>query len=121
MVPFQKTIPDICSKGFLRDYSKVAKYGKGVYFARDAQYPVVNGYARFDDSNGYAQLLYCRVICGDSAQGTENLIRPPTKSIGGVNLEYESFADSITDPSIVVCCTDCQAYPVLKLIIKKKK
>jgi len=109
---YSKTVPEICSKGFLRDYNSTHAYGKGVYFARDAKYPVGNGYARFDDDKTCAHLLYCRVICGESAQGKSDLVRPPSKSSGH---EYESLVDVLTNPSIVVCCTDCQAYPVLKL------
>ncbi|ETO23598.1 hypothetical protein RFI_13583 [Reticulomyxa filosa] len=63
----------------------------------------------FDDENNYAHLLYCRVICGESAQGKQDMVRPPSKPVvGNVTLEYESLVDKLVDPSIVVCCTDCQ-------------
>ncbi|ETO36658.1 hypothetical protein RFI_00403 [Reticulomyxa filosa] len=117
-----KTVPEICSKGFLRDYNSTSLYGKGVYFARDASYPVTRGYAKFDDTNGYARLMYCRVICGESCVGKKDLIRPPTKPTGsdGVTLEYESFVDTVSNPSIVVCCTDFNPQKEINLCKVKK-
>jgi len=101
----------------LRDYNKTHKYGKGVYFATEANYPIHTGYALFDANDNCAEILYCRVICGQSVEGKEDFVRPPSKD---KTHEFESMVDNTKNPSIYVVTNDYQSYPVLKLIIRDK-
>ncbi|ETO26318.1 poly (ADP-ribose) polymerase family, member 11 isoform 2, partial [Reticulomyxa filosa] len=107
---FQTTIGFIFEqkkKSFLRDYNKTFVFGKGVYFAKDARYSVVNEYAKFDNPDGHAELLYCRVICGESVRGDKNCLRPPDKQNVKVVQEYETMIND--DASIFVTCNDNQS------------
>lgn len=114
-------VEEIAHKGFLRDLNSQHMYGKGVYFAKDCSYVIANDYAKFDNSNDCAELLYCRVICGESVVGKQTYVRPPDKGhVVGVKQEYETMVDSLYNPSIFVVCNDHQSYPVMKFIIKKK-
>ncbi|ETO13861.1 hypothetical protein RFI_23505, partial [Reticulomyxa filosa] len=109
--------------GFLRDYNSTHMYGKGVYFARDANYPVNYGYAKFDDVDKCAHLLYCRVICGEIALGQKDFLRPPSKPSGNkkIDIEYETMVNSISSPTIFVCCTDCQVTALIQCTLFSKE
>ncbi|ETO30832.1 poly ADP-ribose polymerase, partial [Reticulomyxa filosa] len=107
--------------GFLRDYNKTHLYGKGVYFARDARYPIYKGYAVFEGTTCCTELLYCRMVCGESTVGKETYIRPPPKSSSDPRShEFESMIDSISDPTIFVATNDFQSYPVFKFVVQDK-
>eukprot|EP01083_Nonionella_stella_P216337 777790_1 len=87
----------IIKNGFDRSFNKAAAYGKGSYFARDANYSV-NGYCGKDTSGTYSILL-CKVIVGDFAVGTSATVSIPKKPDGS---EYDTLVNSKANPSIFV-------------------
>ncbi|XP_066488301.1 protein mono-ADP-ribosyltransferase PARP12-like isoform X2 [Tiliqua scincoides] len=81
-------------------------YGKGSYFARDAQY-----------SHNYCQreakvktMFVAQVLVGDFITGHANYTRPPVKSTGTLN-SYDSCVDRLVDPSIFIIFEKHQIYP----------
>jgi len=96
-------------------------YGKGVYFAKNACDAIsgLNGNSCKFDDNGEAELLYCRVICGESDVGDKFKIRPTYKPHVSDKHEYETMVDNQTNPNIYVTCSKYQAFPCLKIVIKK--
>jgi len=106
----------ICTSGFLRDYNNTHAFGKGVYFARDANYSINPRYAVPNVTTGRQYMLFCRVICGEYVKGQQDFLRPPQKNNA---YEYETMVDVCLDPSIIVACNDHQAYPTLLLEIEK--
>lgn len=84
------------------------KYGKGVYFARDASYS--HFYAKPPDANGQRHLYYVQVLTGEYTLGSESMIVPPLKSSQG-NLQYDSTVDNTANPTIFVVYHDSQNYP----------
>jgi len=115
-----ETVNNICEKGFVKDLSVTKELGKGVYFAKDPQYSIDKQNLQFDNHNKHAELLYCRIICGESVLGKESFLKPPAKEHVDWRYEqYETMVDDKCNPTIYVCCTNYQAYPCLKLTIKK--
>jgi len=113
-------VKQICEKGFVKDLSVTKEFGKGVYFAKDAQYLIDKQNLQFNPSNQHAELLYCRIICGESVVGQKSFLKPPEKEHVDWRYEqYETMVDDKRNPTIYVCCTNYQAYPCLKLTIKK--
>ncbi|KAM9030083.1 protein mono-ADP-ribosyltransferase PARP12-like isoform 2-T2 [Ara ararauna] len=81
-------------------------YGKGSYFARDASY-----------SHSYCELtvkkkimFVARVLVGDYVNGNAAYVRPPTKSVDGLQF-YDSCVDNHINPSIFVVFEKYQIYP----------
>uniref|UniRef100_A0A672TX13 PAR12 polymerase n=1 Tax=Strigops habroptila TaxID=2489341 RepID=A0A672TX13_STRHB len=81
-------------------------YGKGSYFARDASY-----------SHSYCQpmvknnvMFVARVLVGDYVNGNTAYVRPPPKSVDGLQF-YDSCVDNETNPSIFVVFEKYQIYP----------
>ncbi|NXS54524.1 PAR12 polymerase, partial [Brachypteracias leptosomus] len=81
-------------------------YGKGIYFARDASY-----------SHQYCQtalktntMFVARVLVGDYVRGNAAYVRPPTKSVDGLQT-YDSCVDNEFNPSIFVVFEKYQIYP----------
>jgi len=115
-----KVVKQITEKGFMRDYNARCTFGKGVYFAKESEYSIDENYAKFDDKNQCTQLLYCRVICGESVIGAQSYVRPPDKTSNKCQ-EYETMVNNTSNPTVYVACNDHQCYPYMKLIIKRKK
>ena len=106
----------IIRNGFDRTYSTVAKYGKGTYFARDADYSAVERYSP-THSDGYQYMLLCRVIVGDSVVGSSGNNVMALKPNGD---EYDTRVDNLTNPSIFVVWRDYRAMAVYLIKFKHK-
>ena len=88
-----KVADTICSNGFDRSYSKVAQFGKGVYFANDPEYSLGPGYAKPDPA-GVQTLLLTHVLVGNPTIGRYNQL--------GVPAGFDSFVNTSRHPGIFV-------------------
>ncbi|NWH58055.1 PAR12 polymerase, partial [Geococcyx californianus] len=86
--------------------SNGSNYGYGSYFARDASY-----------SHAYCQpegktyiMFVARVLIGDYVKGNAIYVRPPTKSVHGLQF-YDSCVDDELNPSIFIVFEKNQIYP----------
>jgi len=82
-------------------------YGKGVYFAKAAEYSARDAYSR-PNSSGEQLIFLCRVLVGEYCQGKQDALTPDVRA--GYDL-YDSTVDSMRDPTIFVTYHDAQAYP----------
>ena len=113
-------INSIAENGLLRDYNSVSLYGRGTYFAKNAEYSLNPRYTP-DEPDGTCNLLLCRVLLGESCTGKQGMERPDTKP--GSSRLYESMVNSRSDPTIFVLSagSDNQCYPefLLKLRVRR--
>lgn len=105
-----KNLYKIQVQGFNRDYNLTAKYGRGVYFARDASYSMDAQYAAPEKKTGFQYLLYCKVLVGASCEGKESFKRPRERP-DSPHETFDSFVDQSVDPTIYVTCRDAQCIP----------
>ena len=85
------------------------RYGKGVYFARDASYS--DNFSRLDSFN-HKHMFLVKVLTGEFARGNSGYIQPPQRNPGNSETDLcDSCVDIIPNPSIFVIFHDCQAYP----------
>jgi len=83
------------------------KYGRGVYFARDASYSV-----EYAGGGGGARYMYlARVLVGQYCAGNSSMIVPPPKNPYRPEILYESVVDNTGNPAIYVVFYDTQCYP----------
>lgn len=92
----------------------VSRYGKGVYFARDASYSAYTAYST-PDSQGFQYMLACRVVVGEYCRGVQDALIPAVRDKKSHSL-YDSTVglasgDTMSNPSIYVTYHDAQAYP----------
>ncbi|XP_066525382.1 protein mono-ADP-ribosyltransferase PARP12-like [Hoplias malabaricus] len=80
-------------------------YGKGSYFARDAQY----SHSYTGDSTTRCMFV-CRILVGDYTVGNSSYVRPPSKD-GGDTIFYDSCVNNLNNPSIFVVFEKHQIYP----------
>ena len=104
-----KYVDPICQQGFdwrVCGLSVGTKYGKGSYFARDANFS--DCYT--DHSN--SRLFLVRVLVGEYTLGKKDVVRPPPKDPRNPLMDlYDSCVDKVDDPSIFVIFNQDQAYP----------
>ena len=83
-------------------------YGRGVYFARDAQYSV--GYA---GGGGYGgrHMYLAKVLVGQYCVGNPSMVVPPPKNPSKPEILYDSVVNNQSSPSIFVVFFDNQCYP----------
>ena len=64
------TVPKIVEMGFNRSFCgrNATRFGKGVYFARDASYSSSTTYSR-PNSKGVQHMFVCRIVVGEFCQG----------------------------------------------------
>ncbi|RVE58381.1 hypothetical protein OJAV_G00209100 [Oryzias javanicus] len=107
----EDTMKIINDRGFNRVYAgkNAACYGNGSYFAVNSSYSASDTYSR-PNANGEKIMYLCRVLTGDSTLGQQNMIAPPPKSSGSIEL-FDSAVDNMTKPSMFVIFHDTQAYP----------
>ena len=83
-------------------------YGRGVYFARDAQYSVnyaaVGGY-------GGRHMYLAKVLVGQYCVGNPSMVVPPPKNPSKPEILYDSVVNNQSSPSIFVVFFDNQCYP----------
>ena len=113
---FHGTTPDtidaICQQGF--DWRMCGrhgtKYGKGSYFARDANYSHCFT-ASQDTPSPYKHMFLARVLVGSYTYGDSSLIRPPPKDPTNPNILFDSCCDDTRNPALFVVFDNGQSYP----------
>ena len=108
-------VDSILTTGFLRDYSTVAQYGKGTYFARDAEYSLQPQYAAPDD-DGAQYLLLSRVCVGEPCVGRRGMDRPAAKP-GSLEL-HDSMVDDLGNPRIFVLSAGSDNQAFAEFVVK---
>uniref|UniRef100_A0A4X2KC79 Poly [ADP-ribose] polymerase n=1 Tax=Vombatus ursinus TaxID=29139 RepID=A0A4X2KC79_VOMUR len=100
------------SQGFNRSYAgkNATAWGKGTYFAVNAQYSAHDTYSK-PDINGKKHMYYVRVLTGDYTLGNSSLIVPPPKITQDANVLYDSVTNNVRNPTLFVIFYDNQAYP----------
>ncbi|KAK7938883.1 hypothetical protein WMY93_002209 [Mugilogobius chulae] len=105
------TVAFINEHGFNRSYAgkNATAFGKGTYFAVNAQYSSSDTYSR-PNANGEKLMYLCSVLTGDFTVGNSAMIEPPLKQSGSIE-KYDSVVDNTTRPSMFIIFHDSQAYP----------
>ena len=106
----------VYTEGFMKVFNRAAAYGEGTYFARDASYSA-DGYCGYDGNTGTYQMFQCKVITGQSHQGSGNykLTTWPKKAN---DLKYDSLVDDVSNPSIFVIHENGRTYPMFIIHFK---
>ncbi|XP_068735053.1 protein mono-ADP-ribosyltransferase PARP14-like [Montipora capricornis] len=104
-----KNVTALNTQGFNRSFCGVhgVKFGRGVYFARDASTSV--GYAR--GRVGFRYMYLARVLVGQYCVGKSGMIVPPPKDPYRPEILYDSVVNNTGNPSIFVVFYDSQCYP----------
>ena len=107
----EQTAPKIIEQGFNRSFcgKHATRFGKGVYFARDASYSVSPTYSA-PNAAGEQRILLCRVVAGEFCLGTQDCVAPDERP-GFRHVRYDSTVDRLDFPGIFVTYHDAQAYP----------
>lgn len=84
------------------------RYGRGLYFARDACYSARAPCCRPDGSDEAQCMYLARVAVGTCVQGTPAMAEPPEREPGTL---YDSTVDNVDDPTIFVVFHDAAVYP----------
>ena len=85
-------------------------YGKGVYFARDAEYSARDTYSPCD-RKGYKYIYLARVLTGEFTRGAGGMLVPPPKDPQNSHITYDSVVDNVASPCIFVVFQDAQNCP----------
>ncbi|KAG7355278.1 receptor family ligand binding protein [Nitzschia inconspicua] len=101
----------IIQQGFNRSFcgKNATLWGKGVYFARDAEYSSREVYSS-PDNRGIKYVMACRVMVGEYCVGKRDAITPDVRCSRTHSL-FDSTVDRLMNPSIYVTYHDAQAYP----------
>ena len=113
----EATVPKIMQQGFNRSYAgrNMCRFGKGVYFARDASYSSSPTYSK-PNSSKVQHMFACRVVVGEYCLGKNDALAPDARK--GHQL-YDSTVNDVASPGIYVTYHDAQAYP--EYLIKFKQ
>ncbi|XP_007894524.2 protein mono-ADP-ribosyltransferase PARP15-like [Callorhinchus milii] len=106
--------------GFNRSFSgrNAISYGRGTYFAKNAQYSCDNTYSNPSDQ-GYKYMFQARVITGKMCLGDQSLIEPtPVDPNKDPNDLCDCAVDNISNPSVFVIFCDDGAYPEYLITFK---
>uniref|UniRef100_A0A8C0W5K6 Poly [ADP-ribose] polymerase n=1 Tax=Castor canadensis TaxID=51338 RepID=A0A8C0W5K6_CASCN len=106
------SVPHVNKNGFNRSYAgkNAVCYGKGTYFAVNANYSASDTYSR-PDVNGKKHMYYVRVLTGEYECGHQSYIVPPAKDPQNPTDLYDTVTDNKQNPSLFVVFYDYQAYP----------
>ncbi|KFO38292.1 protein mono-ADP-ribosyltransferase PARP14 [Fukomys damarensis] len=106
------SVPYVNRNGFNRSYAgkNAVAYGKGTYFAVNANYSANDIYSK-PDANGKKHMYYVRVLTGMYTNGHSSLIVPPSKVPQNPTDLYDTVTDNKHNPSLFVVFYDYQAYP----------
>uniref|UniRef100_F6ZKX3 Poly [ADP-ribose] polymerase n=1 Tax=Macaca mulatta TaxID=9544 RepID=F6ZKX3_MACMU len=106
------SVPYVNRNGFNRSYAgkNAVAYGKGTYFAVNANYSANDTYSR-PDANGRKHMYYVRVLTGIYTHGNQSLIVPPSKNPQNPTDLYDTVTDNVQHPNLFVVFYDYQAYP----------
>ena len=89
-------------------YISVAKYGNGVYFARDSWYSAHDQYSK-PNQQLEKLIIQSRVIVGaEVIKGKEGLRAAPYKD---QQTQYDCVVNDVATPGIYVVFNDASAYP----------
>ena len=107
-------VPMIAQQGFNRAFAgkNAVRFGKGVYFARDAAYSMQPQYAS-KDSNGVSSIFMCRVAVGDYCMGKDGQLTPDFKNS---HETFDTTVDNLSNPNIYVACQSTTSNPPLLVI-----
>ena len=77
----QGTVDKIIQQGFNRSFcgKNMTKYGKGVYFARDASYSSSPQYS-VPNALGVQHMFLCRVVVGEYCKGVKDALTPAPRT-----------------------------------------
>mgnify|MGYP002803371376 CR=1 FL=1 len=105
-------VENINKTGFNRAYcgKNAVRFGKGVYFAKQAWYSGLTKYA-VPDENGLQYIYIARVLVGKFTKGKEGLIVPPPIDENNQTVAYDSVVDDVEKPLMFVIFYDYQSYP----------
>ncbi|XP_063577799.1 protein mono-ADP-ribosyltransferase PARP14 isoform X1 [Pongo abelii] len=114
------SVPHVNRNGFNRSYAgkNAVAYGKGTYFAVNANYSANDTYSR-PDANGRKHVYYVRVLTGIYTHGNHSLIVPPSKNPQNPTDLYDTVTDNVNHPSLFVVFYDYQAYPEYLITFRK--
>ncbi|XP_074157489.1 protein mono-ADP-ribosyltransferase PARP14 isoform X2 [Sminthopsis crassicaudata] len=114
------SVPGVNNQGFNRSYAgkNAIFWGKGTYFAVNADYSANDTYAK-PDINGKKHVYYVRVLTGDYVLGNSTLIVPPSKGPQAADVLYDSVTDNVKNPSLFVIFFDNQSYPEYLITFRK--
>mmetsp|Transcript_60742 Transcript_60742/g.96511 ORF Transcript_60742/g.96511 Transcript_60742/m.96511 type:complete len:394 (-) Transcript_60742:197-1378(-) len=110
-----ETIGKIVENGFNRDYNIRSAYGKGVYFARNAQ--LAAKYSK-PDADGYLAMLVCDVIVGECTVGSRDM---PQSALykPGTSTQFDTLVNRLEKPSVYVVRRDYHAIPKYILVFRR--
>mmetsp|Transcript_7547 Transcript_7547/g.19452 ORF Transcript_7547/g.19452 Transcript_7547/m.19452 type:complete len:1532 (-) Transcript_7547:376-4971(-) len=114
----EEIVGKIMQQGFNRSFCgrNMCRYGKGVYFARDAAYSAQPAYAQ-PGKDGYCRMLSCRVLHGIYCKGEENALTPDVYD-ASTNRLYDSTVNDVRNPIMWITYHDAQAYPEYLIYFK---
>ncbi|XP_013370583.1 PREDICTED: poly [ADP-ribose] polymerase 14 isoform X2 [Chinchilla lanigera] len=106
------SLPQVNRNGFNRSYAgkNAVAYGKGTYFAVNANYSASDTYSR-PDAHGKKHMYYVRVLTGKYTKGHSSFIVPPPKDPQNPTDLYDTVTDDTNNPNLFVVFYDYQAYP----------
>lgn len=121
-----EVVDKILQQGFNRSFcgKNATRYGKGVYFARDASYSSHPVYA-VPDTKGEQYMLACRVVVGEYCRGKNDALTPDIRDAKSHSLYNSTVGlladDTLINPSIYVTYHDAQAYPEYLITFKTQE
>lgn len=120
----EANVKSIIAEGFRRDYNTTSAYGRGAYFAKNAEYSMSPRYAQPSTNSATGEeicyLLIARILLGESCVGAQDQRLPDRKPAGNGAL-YESMVNSVASPTIYVLGSgsDDNSYPEILLQVRK--
>ncbi|XP_054029467.1 protein mono-ADP-ribosyltransferase PARP14 [Dryobates pubescens] len=110
----------INNKGFNRSYAGVhaAHYGKGTYFAVNANYSAQDTYSQ-PDASGKKYMYLAKVLVGEYSRGVQGAITPGAKDPSNSVDLFDSSTDNVDQPSMFIIFSDIQAYPAYLITFTK--
>ncbi|CAL1591320.1 unnamed protein product [Knipowitschia caucasica] len=115
----QENATSIMNTGFNRRFSgqNATSFGKGTYFALNANYSAHPTYSKPDD-NGTQLMFSSRVLTGLYTLGNKDMIVPPPRNVKNPHERFDSAVDNLDRPNMFVVFHDNQAYPDYLLTFK---
>uniref|UniRef100_A0A0P4W4C9 Poly [ADP-ribose] polymerase n=1 Tax=Scylla olivacea TaxID=85551 RepID=A0A0P4W4C9_SCYOL len=109
-------VASICNENFdwrLHGTAVGQMYGRGTYFGINAG--TSYGYCR-PGPNGYKYMFVARVAIGSVTSGNSSMARPPINP--ATSIPYESTADNVANPSMIIKYCKQEYYPEYLLTLK---